>query len=145
MGYAMAQMFETLRFFKDLRSHYGCVVDSVRKRNMIATDVSRGVKKTDALAIFTCRLPRNSGSLNLLESSGPVQASTGLYLYLSPLKSRGSESSSRLWLHYSPIELHITTSRTALIWVITQQIVVIPFRRLRTTYRTHLQGRRIQK
>jgi len=35
--------------------------------------------------------------------------------------------------------------RTALFWVITQQVVVIPYRRLGTSYRPHPQGSRIQK
>jgi len=29
----MTQLFETLRFFKDLRPHYGCVVDPASNRN----------------------------------------------------------------------------------------------------------------
>jgi len=35
--------------------------------------------------------------------------------------------------------------RTAMLWVITQQVVVIPYRRFGTTYRPRLQGSRIQK
>jgi len=30
--------------------------------------------------------------------------------------------------------------RTALFWVITKRVVVIPYRRVMTTYRSHLQG-----
>jgi len=60
------------------------------------------MRKADNLAIFTCRLPRNPGNLKLLESSGPILAWTGLYLYLSPLEGRGSKSSSRLWLATLP-------------------------------------------
>jgi hypothetical protein len=33
MGYAMAQLVETLRFFRDLWSHYGGVVDSASNRD----------------------------------------------------------------------------------------------------------------
>ena len=39
-------------------------------------------------------------------------------------------------------EVHL---RTELFWVIVQQVVVISYRRLRTTYRSHPQGSRIQK
>jgi hypothetical protein len=35
--------------------------------------------------------------------------------------------------------------RSAFFWVITQQVVVIPHGRFRTTYRSHLEGSRIQK
>jgi len=35
--------------------------------------------------------------------------------------------------------------RTALLWVITQRVVVIPYRRFGTAYRSQLQGSRIQK
>jgi hypothetical protein len=34
---------------------------------------------------------------------------------------------------------------TALFWVITQRVVAISYRRFGTTYRSHLQGSRIQK
>ena len=34
--------------------------------------------------------------------------------------------------------------RTALFWVITQRVVVIPYRRFGTTYRSHLQGSRVK-
>jgi hypothetical protein len=44
------------------------------------------VHKADNLTFFMCELSRNSGSLNLQESFGPVQASTGtalpLFIYL---------------------------------------------------------------
>jgi len=45
----------------------------------------RPVRKADNLATLTCLLSRNSGSLNLLEPSGPFQRSTGIAL---PLKLR---------------------------------------------------------
>jgi len=35
--------------------------------------------------------------------------------------------------------------RTALLWVVTPRVVVIPYSRLGTNYRSHLQGSRIQK
>jgi hypothetical protein len=35
--------------------------------------------------------------------------------------------------------------RTELFWVVTQQVVVISYRRLGTTYRSHLQGPKIRK
>jgi len=35
--------------------------------------------------------------------------------------------------------------RTALFWVITQQVVVIPYRRFGTTYRSYIQGSGIKK
>jgi len=35
--------------------------------------------------------------------------------------------------------------RTTLFWVITQDLVIIPYRRFRTIYRFHLQGSRIQE
>jgi hypothetical protein len=38
------------------------------------------VKRADNLATYVCQLSRNSGSLNLLESQGPVQACTGTAL-----------------------------------------------------------------
>ena len=34
--------------------------------------------------------------------------------------------------------------RTALIWTITQRVVVIPYQRFETTYRSHLQRSRIR-
>jgi hypothetical protein len=40
-------------------------------------EVKRLVHRADNLATFMCRLSRNSGSLNLLEPSGPVQACIG--------------------------------------------------------------------
>jgi hypothetical protein len=40
------------------------------------------VFKDDNLTTFMCRLSRNSGSLNLLEPSGPVQACNGVALFL---------------------------------------------------------------
>ena len=148
MPYATAQLGETLRFCKDLRSHYGCVVDPVSSRNDFHGCLPGG-KDGRYLRLTTLPSSRadcleNLRSLSLLESSSPVQAQTGLYLCPSPLKSQRSKISSRLWLHYRPLELHIT-SRTELIWVITQQIVVIPFRSFGTTYRSHLQGNRIKK
>ena len=38
------------------------------------------MRKTDNLTTFMCRLSGNSGSLNLLEPSGPVQACNGIAL-----------------------------------------------------------------
>lgn len=35
-------------------------------------------------------------------------------------------------------------SRTALFWAIVQLVVVIPYRRFRTTYRFHLRGSRVK-
>jgi len=35
--------------------------------------------------------------------------------------------------------------RTAVFWVFTQRVVVIPYRRFETTYRSNLQGSRTQK
>jgi hypothetical protein len=35
--------------------------------------------------------------------------------------------------------------RTALYWAVTQRVVVIPYRRFGTTYRSHLQGSRIKE
>jgi hypothetical protein len=35
--------------------------------------------------------------------------------------------------------------RTALFWVVTQRVVVIPHRRFGTTYRSHLHGSKIEK
>jgi len=35
--------------------------------------------------------------------------------------------------------------KTALFWVIMQQVVVISYRRFRTTYQSHPQGSRIQR
>jgi len=45
----------------------------------------RPVRTADNLATLTFLLSRNSGSLNLLEPSGPIQRSTGIALPLSPL------------------------------------------------------------
>jgi len=38
------------------------------------------VRRVDNLAPFKCRLSRNSGSLNLLEPYGHIQACTGMAL-----------------------------------------------------------------
>jgi hypothetical protein len=43
------------------------------------------VRRADNLTTFTCRLSRNSGSLNLLESSAPVQACKRIALPLTTL------------------------------------------------------------
>jgi len=37
------------------------------------------------------------------------------------------------------------TLRSAIFWIITQCVVVIPYRRFGTTYRSHLPGSRIPK
>ena len=41
----------------------------------------------DNLTTFMCRLSRNSGSLNLLEPSGPVQAYTAIALNIAECKA----------------------------------------------------------
>ena len=45
----------------------------------------RPVRGADNLATLTSLLSKNSGSLNLLEPSGPIQHSTGIALPLNPL------------------------------------------------------------
>ena len=42
--------------------------------------VKQPVRRADNLATFICRFSRNSGSLKLLEPSGPVQACNGIAL-----------------------------------------------------------------
>ena len=49
------------------------------------------MRRADSLTTFLCRLSSNSGSLNLLEPSGPVQACNGIAL---PLPSWEADSSS---------------------------------------------------
>jgi hypothetical protein len=44
------------------------------------TEMSSPVRTADSLTTFICRLPRYSGSLNLLEPSRPVQACTRIVL-----------------------------------------------------------------
>ena len=41
------------------------------------------------------------------------------------------------------MQKHTKQKRTALFWAVTQQVAVIPYRRFRTTSRSHLQGQRI--
>jgi hypothetical protein len=48
------------------------------------------VRRADILTTFMCRLSRNSGSLNLLEPKGPVQACNGIALH--SVIVRGKES-----------------------------------------------------
>ena len=60
-----------------LRPHYGPEVDSASNRNeyqgYLLGDI-RPVLRADNLTTFMCRLSWNSGSPDLLEPSGPVQA-----------------------------------------------------------------------
>jgi hypothetical protein len=46
----------------------------------ISWGVKAAVRRADNLTTFMCRLSRNSGSLNRLEPSGPVQACNGTAL-----------------------------------------------------------------
>jgi hypothetical protein len=62
--------------------------------------------------------------------------------------SRLSRFGGNIWHIYrpdapsGPVTLNITT---ALFWNLRQRTVLIPFRRFRTTYRSHLQGSRISR
>jgi len=47
--------------------------------------------------------------------------------------------------YYSLRLVTFSFMRSALFWVITKQVVEIPYRRFGTTYRSHIQGSRIQK
>jgi len=58
------------------------------------------VRRADNLATFICRLTRNSGSLNLLEFSGPVRDFTGIALPYLLLHSAVRLHTNRL--HYTP-------------------------------------------
>ena len=44
---------------------------------------------------------------------------------------------------FTEIQQMLPVMGTALFWVIKQRVVVISYRRFRTTYRSHLQGSRI--
>ena len=69
----------------DFRPHYGPGVDSAFNRNEYQ-ECFLGVKAAGALdwQPYYLRVPNvlKSGSLNLLESSGPAQACNGIYIYI---------------------------------------------------------------
>jgi len=67
--------------------HYGIGVDSSSNRNEYLGYLL-GVKVADNLATLMYHLFINSGSLNLLELQGPVQACTGFAL---PLQQKSDE------------------------------------------------------
>ena len=71
--------FIDIKFF---RSHYGPGVDSASNRNEYRNyflDKKRPVRKADNLPP-SCAVVTKSGSLNLLEPSGPVQSCNGIAL-----------------------------------------------------------------
>ena len=55
------------------------------------------------------------------------------------------EFSRQIFVKYSNIKLHENPIRSVVFCDFTQREVVIPYRRFRTTYRSHLQGSRNQK
>jgi len=68
--------------------------------------------------------------------------------YIQDSKHGESMKSRRKAVFLTAIDTSISHTlkyiRTALSWVITQQVLVIPCRRFGTTYRSHLYGSRIQ-
>ena len=98
MGHAVAQLVEALRYKSEgrgfdsqwcqlnfsqpqsFRPHYGLGVESASNRNEYQ-EYFLGVKAADAQA-YHLHVPTvlKSGSLNLLEPSGPVQAYNGITL-----------------------------------------------------------------
>ena len=103
VGHAAAQLVQTLRYKSEdrgfdsrwcqwnfsltqcFRPHYGSGVDSASNRNEYQEYIL-GVKAAGAYGSQTCHLQvlivLKSGSLNLLEPSGPVQACNGIALPL---------------------------------------------------------------
>ena len=89
-GHAVAQLVEALRYkpegrgFDSFWPHYGPGVDSASNRNEYQ-EYFLGVKKRP----YHLHVPivLKSGSLNLLEPSGPVQACNGIALPLHNTKS----------------------------------------------------------
>ena len=71
---------------QSFRPLYGPGVDSAYNRNeyqeYFLGGKRRPVRKADNLTTFMCRIVLKSGSLNLLEPSGPVQACNGIALPL---------------------------------------------------------------
>jgi len=96
MGHAVAQLVETLRYKPEVRGidsrwcsfrpHYGPGVDSASSRNE-SQEYFLGVKAAGAWGLQSYRLhvPNvlKSGSLKLLEPSGPFQTCNGIAFTLT--------------------------------------------------------------
>jgi hypothetical protein len=90
---------------QELQPHCGPRVDSASNRNEYHGS-SRGgwrpVRRADNHASFMCWLSENSGSLNLLHPSGPIEASTELAVPLPTSAHRYSQNVQATSKFYAP-------------------------------------------
>jgi hypothetical protein len=63
------------------------------------------VRKADNLATFLCRFVLKSGSLNLLELSGPVKGGNGIALTLPFIHSVMAANTQQIWRNIENITL----------------------------------------
>jgi hypothetical protein len=90
---------------------------------------------------LSCAVVMKSGNLNFLEPSGPLQTCNGtaLPLYTVAIK-HFHEAFTLMGDHCDVTDIAVQQStrllmvKSALLWIVTQEVVIIPYRRFGRTY-----------